>query len=493
MPSLARLALLAPFALGCAAAPAPAPVSSAAAPERPVLAVAAPEGERPSPAPTVAVASETPRVDGPWIGASGLSDFVLAGGGESYLGVWVDVPDGGRQVRSPVALSVIVDTSGSMAGAKMDDAKNATRHLIDQLHDGDIVALGTFDDTARERVSPVSLDPMARRRFFSAISELSPDGSTNLFDGLRLGEQHVARSPQSHSVRRVVVISDGQANVGPSSPEALGRVAQLGADQTGTQVTAIGVGLDYDERTLNALAMQSSGRTYHLAEPGALAGILERELGLLQASRATAAFVEVVPAPGVQLLGAEGLRADWIGAGGMRIPLGTLFGGQHRELLVKVRVTDASLTDAKRPLASVRLHFLDPAEGNLSRIQEAVAHYQVTRDVSVVAQHTNARTQSIVAVNEAAQVGLRAAQQVNAGSFEEAERDLAAVEKRLQASAAKLDDEGARQRVMAAAASVSKARAGAGAAAAAPPAARPAKARAAALEMNDAAMDAVGF
>jgi Ca-activated chloride channel family protein len=491
MPSLARLAFLAPFALGCAAAPAPAPVSSAAAPERAVLAVAAPEPA--SSSSSVAVASDAPRADGPWIGASGLSDFVLAGGGESYLGVWVDVPDGGPQVRSPVALSVIVDTSGSMAGAKMDDAKNATRRLVEQLHDGDIVALGTFDDSARERVSPVSLDAMARRRFFSAISELSPDGSTNLFDGLRLGEQHVARSPQSHSVRRVVVISDGQANVGPSSPEALGRVAQLGADQSGTQVTAIGVGLDYDERTLNALAMQSSGRTYHLAEPGALAGILERELGLLQASRATAAFVEVVPAPGVQLLGADGLRADRIGAGGLRIPLGTLFGGQHRELLVKVRVTDASLTDAKRPLASVRLHFLDPAEGNLSRIQEAVAHYQVTRDLAVVSQHTNARTQSIVAVSDAAQVGLRAAQQVNAGSFEEAERDLAAVEGRLKASAATLTDDGARQRVMAAAATVSKARAGAGAAAAAPPAARPAKARAAALEMNDAAMESAGY
>jgi Ca-activated chloride channel family protein len=442
MPSLARLAFLAPFALGCAAAPAPAPVSSAAAPERAVLAVAAPEPATSSSS-SVAVASDAPRADGPWIGASGLSDFVLAGGGESYLGVWVDVPDGGPQVRSPVALSVIVDTSGSMAGAKMDDAKNATRRLVEQLHDGDIVALGTFDDSARERVSPVSLDAMARRRFFSAISELSPDGSTNLFDGLRLGEQHVARSPQSHSVRRVVVISDGQANVGPSSPEALGRVAQLGADQSGTQVTAIGVGLDYDERTLNALAMQSSGRTYHLAEPGALAGILERELGLLQASRATAAFVEVVPAPGVQLLGADGLRADRIGAGGLRIPLGTLFGGQHRELLVKVRVTDASLTDAKRPLASVRLHFLDPAEGNLSRIQEAVAHYQVTRDLAVVSQHTNARTQSIVAVSDAAQVGLRAAQQVNAGSFEEAERDLAAVEGRLKASAATLTDDSA--------------------------------------------------
>lgn len=492
MSKLARVVLIAPILAGCASSAAtPTPTAMSATPDRAPLAVAAPEGTETAP---VVAAPETPRPEGgPWIGASGLSDFVMAGGGESYLGVWVDVPEGGSRVRPPVALSVIVDTSGSMAGPKMDDAKVATRRLVEQLHDGDIVALGSFDDVARERVSPRVLDGIERNRFFSAIAELRPEGSTNLFDGLRLGEMHVGRSPLTHAVRRVVVISDGQANVGPSTPEALGRVAQLGADQSGTQVTAIGVGLDYDERTLNALAMQSSGRTYHLGEPGALASILERELGLLQTSRATAAFVEIVPAPGVQLLGAEGLRADWIGGGGLRVPLGTMFSGQHREMLVKVRVTDASVTDTRRPLASVRLHFLDPSEGNLSRVQEAVAHYQVTRDVGAVASHTNARTQSIVAMNDAAQVGLRAAQQVNAGSFEEAERDLAAAEKRLQASAAQIQDEGERRRVMAAAASVSKARAGAGAAAAAPPAARPAKARAAALEMNDDAMNNAGF
>ncbi|NUQ54377.1 MAG: hypothetical protein HUU14_00645, partial [Dehalococcoidia bacterium] len=54
-----------------------------------------------------------------------------------------------------------------------------------------------------------------------AIESLQPTGGTNMFDGLRIGEGRAVTAPPSHSVRRVVLVSDGQANVGPSSPEVL--------------------------------------------------------------------------------------------------------------------------------------------------------------------------------------------------------------------------------------------------------------------------------
>src|SRR4029078_7027032 len=93
---------------------------------------------------------------------------------------------------------------------------------------------------------------------------------------------------------------------------------------------------------------------------------------------ATVAFVEVLPARGVQLLGGDGVRASFGQGGALKIPLGAMFGGQHREMLVRVRVTAAG--DGEKPLASVRFHFQDPSEGNLDRVQEVVAHYQVTTD-----------------------------------------------------------------------------------------------------------------
>jgi Ca-activated chloride channel family protein len=285
------------------------------------------------------------------------------------------------------------------------------------------------------------------------------------------------------------MISDGIATVGPSSPEVLGQLASRGADQ-GVQVTAIGVGLEYDEKTLNALAIKSSGRLYHLAEPKEMSAILDREMKLLQGTMATGAFVEVVPAPGVQLLGADGVRADWNGTG-LRVPLGAMFGGQHREILVRVRVTETGT--GVRPLASVRLHFRDPAEGNLERVQEVVARFESTSDPLVVERRANVKTRQIMAMNEAAQASSRAAEQVNAGQFEFADQELARAEKKLQESAKQATNTKEKVRIEAQAASVSAARKSASAAAAAPPAARPAKQRASSLEINDRAMDAAGY
>src|SRR5262249_1346084 len=218
-----------------------------------------------------------------------------------------------------------------------DNARLAAHELVDKLLDGDIVSISTFSDDARMLAEPTVLDRHSRMTLSRIIDGLRPQGGTNMFDGLRMAEQRAVSGPPSPPVRRVVMISDGMANIGPSSPEVLGSVAARGAD-SGVQVSAIGVGLDYDERTLNALAMRSSGRLYHLDEPRDMTAILDREVGLLQATAATGAFIEIVPAPGVQILGADNVRFDWQGGGGARVPLGTMFGGQHREMVLRVRV-----------------------------------------------------------------------------------------------------------------------------------------------------------
>jgi Ca-activated chloride channel family protein len=200
----------------------------------------------------------------------------------------------------------------------------------------------------------------------------------------------------SHPVRRVIVVSDGVATVGPTSTDILGEIAEKGSDH-GIQVTAIGVGLDYDERTLNALAVRSSGRMHHIATPEEMTAVLAEELRLFGATRATDSFVEIVPAPGVSLVGIAGAR--WMSAsmGGFRIPLGAMFGGQHREVAVKVRINRPEIVGSQ-PLASVRLFFRDTAEQGLSRVQEVVARYQVTDQPTIVAQHENDRAKTIAAV-----------------------------------------------------------------------------------------------
>jgi Ca-activated chloride channel family protein len=375
----------------------------------------------------------------PWIGASAESERILASTTETFVGVWVDVPKAAAAKRAPVDLALVIDTSGSMAGDKIQAARDAATRLVQTLKDGDIVSVDTFNDRAHSLVAPTRIDATSRSRVIGTIAELSPMGQTNMFEGISMGESHIAQAPMTHTVRRIVVISDGQANVGPSSPEALGTLAERSLDLR-AQITSLGVGQDYDERTLNTLAMRTSGRLFHVGKSSELASVMEKELGLLNASVASDAFVEVVPAHGVQILGvADGVRVKWGSNGAIRIPLGTLFGGQHREALVRVKVTPGE-NPGPRSLASVRLFYRDPLEADLDRVQEVVARVESTDDPAKVLAASNARTRSIVAVNDAAKLKMEAAAHVNDGRFDDADKQLAAAEKHLRSGAAAATD-----------------------------------------------------
>jgi Ca-activated chloride channel family protein len=423
-----------------------------------------------------------------WIHAEPDSDVVLARGGDGFIGVWVDVPEGARaRVRAPVDLALVIDVSGSMEGAKIQAARASAATIVSKLADGDIISVDVFSDSARPLVAPVRLTPETRASVLSRIAELGTGGSTNMFDGLTLAERHVAQAPADHPVRRIVMISDGQANVGPSSPESLGELAERSL-ALGAQVTSLGVGLDYDERTLDAIAMRTSGRLFHIGDPREMQATLEREVGLLSQTVADQAFIEVVPAPGVTLSNVDGAHFTWTEGHAARIPLGTLFAGQHREALIRVRLSPAAV-GTQRALASVRLAFHDPAANEVERVQEVLARVTATNDEGAVAQHASAHTHAMMATLEAAKTELQAAQDVGSGNFAHAEKQLAQAEQSLRDQAARTKDADAKRRLDTAATSIAHARATAAAAPAAPPAA----ARGSALEMNKAAMGAMGY
>lgn len=433
---------------------------------------------------------EAPRAPGAWLGAAPVSDLLMAGPGETQIGVWVDVPAAITATkRPPAAVALVIDTSGSMSGLRLVNARNAARAFVDSMVDGDVVSLTSFDDTAVERLPPTVLGPHNRSAISHTIDALRAAGGTNLFEGLRSGESRVVNAPSTHPVRRVVLLSDGRANVGPSSPAMLGELARRGAER-GVQVTSMGVGEGYDETTLNALAVASSGRLYHV-DDGEIAAILERETTLLRSTAATDAFVEIVPAPGVELQAVEGARAERFGQG-LRVPLGTMFAGQHREMLVRARVRgDGPREDGPAALASVRFHFRDSADGGLERVHEVVTRCRFSDDANAVSSSYNSRVQTIAAALESGQAAVEAAQRLNQGDFESAERQLAAAETRMRERADKAQSADEKKRALSAASSMASARGAARAAAASP--SPPAARRKSALQVNQAAMDSLGY
>jgi Ca-activated chloride channel family protein len=429
----------------------------------------------------------TQNAAGTWVGVAPESDVLAAGDGTASVALWVDAPQTRPRVRVPMDVSLVIDTSGSMAGAKIENARRAANLLVDDLSDGDIVSIVSFNDDARTIVEPTTLSTETRRTLKAKIAQLQPNGSTNMFDGLGLGESHVARAPVTHAVRRVVVISDGIANVGPSSPEALGALAERGL-RFHAQVTSLGVGTDYDERTLNALATRSTGRLYHLSEPKEMPSLVEHELALLRSTVATDAFVEVIPAPNVDLVSIDGIRSERGENGAIKLPLGALFSGQHREAVLRVRIHDSSVTPS-RALASVRLHFRDPDDGDVPRIQEVIARAGFSSDTTAIARSENAKAKSIIAVIDASKLELGASQSVAGGQFAAADKQLEEAQLALETRAKKATDESERARLVSVARKVAGARAQVQAAPSAPAATQ----RNMTLELNAAGMHDQGF
>ncbi len=428
----------------------------------------------------------------PWLHANTSSQYVHVGGAEQFVGVWVDVPDVAQTAHVPIALTLTIDTSGSMEGSKIVEARNAARELVSRMKEGDMVAIDTFSDHAREIVPPTVLDARTRQRVMSTISELSADGATNMFDALQLAISTARRAPSTHPVRRVVMISDGRATTGTTHTESLAQVAELGT-QFGVQVTSLGVGLDYDEDALNAIAVRSSGRLFHLADAKEMPSIIKNELALLQKTMATQATVELVPAPGVQLFAAQGVRSSWGQSGALSIPLGTMFAGQRREVLVRFRMQSDQVEGNDRPIVSARLHFTDPSDDNVPRVQEVVVRAKLTNDMSLVERHANEDVQAIVAMQRASLLATEARQQISEGDFERADQQLALAESALRKRAEQAATKKDKARMMSAANSVASKRQAVRTAAKAPPAAQPEAARGAALDVNDFAMEAQGF
>lgn len=442
--------------------------------------------------PTSATNVSPPAVASPrateWIGAATASDYVAAGDSEQLVGVWIDVP-AAAVPRVPLALAIAIDTSGSMQGASIAHARQAARKIVDGLADGDVLSLVTFDSQAQSLIPAVELTPTTRRRALAIIDELVAHGGTALHDGVKAAEMSLLGVDDGHLVRRVVVISDGQATVGPTDPVALGNLAEVGM-RHGIQVTALGVGLEYDEKTLDAFAVRSSGRLYHLENSDGLSGIVAGEMELLAKTAAARAELAIVPAPGVTIVGIDAVRST-MDDGMAKIPLGAMFSGQQRDLLVRVRVDDRGL--GKRAFASVRLVYRDPADDGVERVHESVVRATVTDDRTLVAEHQHDRTQAIIAMREASLLAASASRLAGEGDLTMAAANLDAAEKTLRDRAHAAKSEPERKQMEQSAQRVSAAKRKVDHAAKAPAAAKPKANRAASLDVNDAFMALDGF
>jgi Ca-activated chloride channel family protein len=298
-----------------------------------------------------------------------LGNAVLPADSESQTFLFVDVAaDAAGRASKPVALnlSIAIDRSGSMKGKRMDNAMAAARQAIKRLRDGDIVSVVTFNTKADAVVMPTVIDATSRERVLKDLDEPVTTGDTCISCGveisMRLLGQHDAM------VSRVLLLSDGAPTSGVRDLPGFKRLAE-DCRRMGSSITTIGVDVDFDEKVMSTLALDSNGSHFFVANPDGLPSILDQEMDALGKTVANRTDVIVDLAPGVF---AEQVfdRASVSLGSQLVVPLGAFTAGQKKTLLVRLRVPRG--TAGERPVATVRLRYDDlvtaaagSCEGNL--------------------------------------------------------------------------------------------------------------------------------
>jgi Ca-activated chloride channel homolog len=168
-----------------------------------------------------------------------------------------------EEERKPVHLTFLVDTSGSMHSAdKLGLVKRSLRFLVDQLQDEDTVALSTYAGSVREVLSPTGM--AQRATIHEAIEGLEAGGSTAMSSGLELAYKLATQNAKAGAVNRVIVCSDGDANVGATAHgDMLSSIAKYAAD--GITLSTIGFGMgNYKDHRMEQLADKGNGNYYYI-------------------------------------------------------------------------------------------------------------------------------------------------------------------------------------------------------------------------------------
>ncbi|HEX2778915.1 MAG TPA: VWA domain-containing protein [Gemmatimonadaceae bacterium] len=267
--------------------------------------------------------------------------------------------------RPPLNFALVLDRSGSMGGEKLTAARDAAAFLLRRVAPADAVALVTYDDTVDTLAQ--SGNGVAPADLARIVMGVESGGSTNLSGGWLRGREHVAEARREHRMNRVVLLTDGLANVGITQPAALVDLAATARMRDAITTSTIGFGADYDEALLRAMADAGGGNTWYIERPDQAPGVFEEEIEGLLSLAAQNVRVHVRPAPGarfVAVLHDYPVRAT---PEGTRIEVGDIYGREPKSLLFEFHVP-AGAADGDTDIGEITVdaHVLT-ADGGVAR------------------------------------------------------------------------------------------------------------------------------
>lgn len=331
------------------------------------LVLGIPRGGGPQPTPHVVVTTPTPPSPpvpvGPRSSSGSLQvtsrlshPYVPVGPSEMYVTVDLTGAEVPGAKRSPVNLAVVIDRSGSMSGYKLQQAKQAARHLVTLLRDEDRLAIVHYGSDVKSLPS-LPATASNRERMMQFIDGIWDDGGTNISAGLSVGRTQLASAMGGEArVHRLILMSDGQPTEGVSDEEGLKNVVK-DIRASGITVSSIGVGTDFNEDLMQAFAEYGAGAYGFLEDASKLSTLFQRDLQ--QATTAVARNVELsfeLP-PGTSLDEVLGYRAHQAG-NTVRVALPDFSAGQAERVVARLHVTGTAPGQSVQ-VAGLRVAYTD--------------------------------------------------------------------------------------------------------------------------------------
>lgn len=281
-----------------------------------------------------------------------------AGGRETVVQIELRAGEAARKRTLPINLAVVLDRSGSMAGAKLEKARQAAAVALDQLGADDYFSLVVYDDEAQVLIAPQKAGD--KEALKEKIHGIRDGGGTALYAGVEKGAAQLRKYFDKEKVNRIILLSDGNANVGPSKPSDL---AKFGKElrEEGQSVSTVGLGDDYNEDLMTALAEASHANYYYVKNVEKLPGIFAEELGTVKSVVGRNVTVTISLPDGVKPKAVLGEDDIVFRGQSVTIPLSDFYGSQTRRFLVSCEAPAGE--GDKVELAAVSLSYDDPESG----------------------------------------------------------------------------------------------------------------------------------
>ena len=280
-----------------------------------------------------------------------------------------------EEERKDATLIFVIDVSGSMAREdRLGLAKRSLRLLVDELRDSDKVGIVVYGSSGRILLEPTSVDADNKQTIINAIEAVSAGGSTYVEQGLELGYRMAADEADPERITRVIVLSDGVANVGATGAESILETIREYVDK-GVTLTTVGFGMgNFNDVLMEQLANNGNG-TYHyvdtLAEVRRL--FVENLAGTLQFIARDAKIQVEFDEESVRsyrLLGYENRDVADEDFRNDAVDAGEVGAGHSVTALYEIKINDDVTDDST--LATVRVRYEHPDSGVVSEIEQSV-------------------------------------------------------------------------------------------------------------------------